>query len=70
MNPTKSYFKDTCHPLYNRGVNKANVFYDEQDYAYFVKRLSPSRQVLSQGLRRTLKVLGTFRVLQVRIPHD
>ncbi len=39
MNPTKSYFKDTCHHLYNRGVNKLNVFHDEQDYAYFVKRL-------------------------------
>lgn len=39
MNKHKNYYKDTYHHLYNRGANKAAIFYENDNYFYFLARL-------------------------------
>lgn len=38
MEKEKLYYKNTYHHLYNRGVNGQNIFSDEEDYNYFLRR--------------------------------
>ena len=40
MDKPRNYFKNTFHHLYNRGVNKANIFFDDENYLYFLRRLN------------------------------
>jgi len=35
----RNYKKDTYHHLYNRGANKLDIFHDDGDYKYFLRRL-------------------------------
>lgn len=39
MNKAKNYFKDTYHHLYNRGANKALIFFERENYLYFLMRM-------------------------------
>lgn len=39
MNKPRQFFKDTYHHLYNRGANKSNIFFERNDYLFFLKRL-------------------------------
>jgi REP element-mobilizing transposase RayT len=39
MNKERNYFKNTYHHLYNRGANKAVIFFDSENYTYFLKRM-------------------------------
>lgn len=36
----KIYVEDSYYHVFNRGVNKAKIFIDEQDYWYFIKLIS------------------------------
>lgn len=38
-NVVKQFAADTAYHIYNRGVNKADIFYDKQDYAVFLSFL-------------------------------
>jgi REP element-mobilizing transposase RayT len=40
MNKERNYYKNTYHHLYNRGANKAVVFFDRENYLYFLKRMN------------------------------
>lgn len=40
MNKEKNYFKDTYHHLYNRGANKAVIFFERDNYLYFLRRMN------------------------------
>jgi REP element-mobilizing transposase RayT len=35
----KLYYSDTFHHIYNRGTLKTNIFFDEEDFNYFLNRL-------------------------------
>lgn len=35
----KLYYSDTFHHIYNRGTLKANIFFDEEDFNFFLNRL-------------------------------
>ena len=39
MNQPRFFQKDTYHHLYNRGVNKLDIFFDINDYKFFQRRL-------------------------------
>jgi putative transposase len=39
MEKPRYYFKDTYHHLYNRGINRQEIFFDKKDYLFFLKRL-------------------------------
>jgi putative transposase len=39
MNKPRGFFKDTYHHLYNRGANKLNLFLEEENYLYFLRRI-------------------------------
>lgn len=39
MNKDRNYYKNTYHHLYNRGANKAVIFYERENYLYFLKRM-------------------------------
>lgn len=39
MDKTRNYYKNTYHHLYNRGANKALIFYERENYLYFLKRM-------------------------------
>ena len=43
MNKQKKYFANTYHHVYNRGVNKNRIFFDEKDYLFFLKKLNKYR---------------------------
>ena len=38
MNKPRNFYKNTCHHLYNRGANKGNIFFEDEEYLYFLKR--------------------------------
>jgi len=39
MNKPRYFESDTYHHLYNRGVNKQSIFFDKNDYEYFIKKM-------------------------------
>lgn len=39
MNKERNYYKNTFHHLYNRGANKALIFYERENYRYFLQRM-------------------------------
>lgn len=39
MEKERNYYKNTYHHLYNRGANKAIIFYEEGNYLYFLRRM-------------------------------
>ncbi|MDY0082973.1 MAG: transposase [Ignavibacteriaceae bacterium] len=39
MNKDRNYYKDTYHHLHNRGANKALIFYERENYLYFLRRM-------------------------------
>jgi REP element-mobilizing transposase RayT len=39
MNKERNYYKNTYHHLYNRGANKALIFYERENYLYFLSRM-------------------------------
>jgi putative transposase len=39
MEKPRNYFKDTYHHLFNRGVNKELIFYENGDNNYFLKQV-------------------------------
>ncbi|MGB8316671.1 MAG: transposase [Ignavibacteriaceae bacterium] len=51
MNPPRFFQEDTYHHLYNRGVNRGEIFFDLNDYLFFQRRL------LKYKLKYSIKVL-------------
>jgi len=39
MENPKLYYKNTYHHIYNRGVNKGLIFFEQSDYNFFIKKL-------------------------------
>ena len=39
MDKARNFYKNTYHHLYNRGANKGKIFFDEESYLYFLRRL-------------------------------
>ncbi|MCB9259591.1 MAG: transposase [Ignavibacteriales bacterium] len=39
MNKDRNYFKNTFHHLYNRGVNKNKIFFEDENYLFFLRKL-------------------------------
>lgn len=39
MDKERNYYKNTYHHLYNRGTNKAAIFYERENYLYFLRRM-------------------------------
>ena len=44
MEKQKAYYKNTYHHLYNRGVNKATVFFEDSDYKYFLRKMKEYKE--------------------------
>ncbi|PJA97846.1 MAG: hypothetical protein CO128_10345 [Ignavibacteriales bacterium CG_4_9_14_3_um_filter_30_11] len=38
MNKPRNFYKNTCHHLYNRGTNKGKIFFEDEEYLYFLKK--------------------------------
>jgi len=39
MDKERNFHKNTYHHLYNRGANKGKIFFDEESYLYFLRKL-------------------------------
>jgi REP element-mobilizing transposase RayT len=39
MEKERNYYKNTYHHLYNRGANKALIFFEVENYLYFLRRM-------------------------------
>ncbi|HKI79405.1 MAG TPA: transposase [Ignavibacteriaceae bacterium] len=39
MNRERNFFKNTYHHLYNRGANKGPIFFEKENFYYFLRRL-------------------------------
>ena len=39
MNKERNFYKNTYHHLFNRGANKELIFFENENYHYFLKRL-------------------------------
>jgi putative transposase len=39
MNKERNFYKNTYHHLYNRGSNKSRIFYEKENYNYFLRKL-------------------------------
>jgi REP element-mobilizing transposase RayT len=39
MNKERNFYKDTFHHLYNRGANKGIIFFERENYLYFLRRM-------------------------------
>lgn len=44
MDTPKFYFINTFHHLYNRGVNKNIIFFEDHDYLYFLKKIKKYKE--------------------------
>jgi len=44
MEKQKAYYKNTYHHLYNRGVNKATIFFEDSDYKYFLRKMKEYKE--------------------------
>ncbi len=40
MDMPRYFYKNTYHHLYNRGVDKKKIFFDEKDYLYFMRKMT------------------------------
>ena len=40
MDKERKFYRDTYHHLYNRGVNKNLIYFERENYIYFLKRLN------------------------------
>ena len=53
-NSVKQYSEDAYYHIYNRGVNKRKIFFDEQDYQVFLallkQHLSPQKHANKRGV--------------------
>jgi REP element-mobilizing transposase RayT len=47
MEKPRNFEIDTYHHLYNRGAGKQKIFFDENDYKFFVKKLKEYKQKYS-----------------------
>ncbi|MHB8871821.1 MAG: transposase [Candidatus Doudnabacteria bacterium] len=47
MDKERNYYKNTFHHLYNRGANKAPIFYERENYLYFLRRMKYYRTKFS-----------------------
>ncbi|OIO23416.1 MAG: hypothetical protein AUJ54_01710 [Ignavibacteria bacterium CG1_02_37_35] len=47
MDKERNYYKNTFHHLYNRGANKALIFYERENYLYFLRRMKHYRAKFS-----------------------
>jgi len=43
MDKARNYHKNTFHHLYNRGANKALIFYERENYFYFLRKMKQYR---------------------------
>lgn len=43
MEKQKHYNKNSYHHIYNRGVNRALIFFEQSDYDFFIKKLNEYR---------------------------
>ncbi len=39
MDKPRYFYKNTCHHLYNRGAHKERIFFEEENYIFFLARL-------------------------------
>ena len=39
MDKERNYYKNTYHHLYNRGAHEAAIFYERENYLYFLRRM-------------------------------
>jgi len=39
MDKERNFYKNTDHHLYNSGANKATIFFEEDNYLYFLRRM-------------------------------
>lgn len=44
MDNLKFYYKNTFHHLYNRGINKDRVFFEENDYRFFLRKMKENKE--------------------------
>ncbi len=44
MNKERNFHKDTYHHLYNRGSNKASIFFERENYLYFLRKMKLSKE--------------------------
>lgn len=67
-NTIKTYVKDGIYHIYNRGVEKRNIFLDEQDYKIFLYYLKsyllPLEQQDKSKLPSSLKRINSFNLFE------
>ena len=44
MDKPRNFYKNTYHHLYNRGANKENIFFEKENYLYFLRRMKYYKQ--------------------------
>jgi REP element-mobilizing transposase RayT len=40
MNKQRNFYKNTYHRIYNQGAFKQNIFFEEADYEYYIRKLN------------------------------
>ena len=60
-NVIRHYSKGNCYHIYNRGVDKQNIFRDPKDFSYFIS--------LMESYLEPKKMLGDFSVKEARVAH-
>ncbi|GBD91984.1 transposase IS200 like protein [bacterium BMS3Abin04] len=47
MNKPRYFYKDSYHHLYNRGVNKNKIYFEKEDYFFFLRRIKKYKELYS-----------------------
>ena len=70
MNSPRYFLEDTYHHLYNRGANKAKIFFDKNDCYYFLKKLKEYKQKYSIEVLCYCLMINHFHIFVRQTTRD
>jgi len=70
MEEPKKYYANTYHHLYNRGVNKSKIFFDNNDYQYFLRMVKKYKEKYSINILCYCLLPNHFHLFAKQLMND
>ena len=70
MDKDRKFYKNTYHHLYNRGVNKEQIYFDRDSYLYFLKRLGHYKEKYNIQLLAYCLMPNHFHLFVKQLTHE
>lgn len=70
MEKPKKYYANTYHHLYNRGANRSNIFFDDNDYQYFLRKVNKYKEKYSINILCYCLLPNHFHLFAKQLTND